>query len=302
MNCQTAAVWSYVAIFWGWVKMSQHILVTLLCFLVFPIVSWVLLWYGNGDITDRTNYGENLHVTNQWSSQRNLEQSDLQLLEMSSADSRLHDENKMLASFSFQREMYQLSYENWLGETSHFFYYCYSLIWVIWLLTAASPLHLIVLLLCLSQGSIPCLASAHFCINSSVRELTAQIREFPGTKALISTGNWNDPWKNCPNQMDSQATEPLTHPSPFPLPFHQPSLPHSEPGISEKRLCLAQPVWQQEGEGAGDTEEEEAVHRVGKYCTPSSDTASKPGGEGTYCLQEHLLSAVPWHLQQVLGV
>lgn len=78
--------------------------------------------------------------------------------------------------------------------------------------------------------------------------------------------------------------EPLTHPSPFPLPFHQPSLPHSEPGIWEKRLCLAQPVWQQEGEGAGDSEEEEAVHRAGKCCMPSSETASKPGGAGNLLL------------------
>lgn len=44
-----------------------------------------------------------------------------------------------------------------------------------------------------------------------------------------------------------------------------------------EKLCLAQAVWQQEGEGAGDSEEEEAVHRAGKCCMLSSETASTPG-------------------------
>lgn len=171
-----------------------------------------------------------------------------------------------------------------------------------WLLTAATPLHLIVLLSCLSQGSIPCLASAHFCINSSVRELTTWITEFPETKALISEGNWNDSWKICQNQMDSRATEPLTHQSPFPLPFHQPSLPHSEPGISEKssalhRLCDSR------------RERELEIARKRKPCTGLGSAACclprlhpRLEEQGTYRLQEHLLLAVPWLLQQVHGV
>lgn len=60
-----------------------------------------------------------------------------------------------------------------------------------------------------------------------------------------------------------------------------------------ERLCE-----QQEGEGAGASEEKEPGRAAYRLLSQHPSLEE----QGTHCLREHLLLAVRWHLQQVLGV
>lgn len=62
---------------------------------------------------------------------------------------------------------------------------------------------------------------------------------FPGTAALISKGNRNDSWKISPNQPDSQASEPLTHPSSLSPPLPPAFLPSPTPSQAARRKGTA---------------------------------------------------------------